>query len=122
MKVLLITLALWMSAAQAFAEPIRPWWVEGAFASADLAPLSRPSAQPAALPERLPSVLTLIQRAADLHGVDADLLRALVAQETAYNAGEPAVDRCRCVPSYPETQDYVARVLVLRSASSGDAS
>lgn len=56
---LLITLALWMSAAQAFAEPIRPWWVEGAFASADLAPLSRPSAQPAALPERLPSVLTL---------------------------------------------------------------
>ena len=183
MKVLLITLALWMSAAQAFAEPIRPWWVEGAFASADLAPLSRPCAQPAALPERLPSVLTLIQRAADLHGVDADLLRALVALESAYdpgavsedgaiglgqlmpvvanwcgvtnrfhrvqnidcaarhlrvllskysgderlalaayNAGEPAVDRCRCVPSYPETEDYVARVLVLRSASSGDAS
>ena len=118
-----------------------------------------------------------------MHGVDADLLRALVAQESAYdpgavsedgaiglgqlmpvvanwcgvtnrfhrvqnidcaarhlrvllskyrgderlalaayNAGEPAVDRCRCVPSYPETQDYVARVLVLRSASSGDAS
>lgn len=38
----------------------------------------------------------------------------------AYNAGPGAVSRCGCVPPYPETQAYVARILgLLRGA--GDA-
>jgi soluble lytic murein transglycosylase-like protein len=31
----------------------------------------------------------------------------------AYNAGPGAVDACTCVPPYPETQAYVARILGL---------
>jgi hypothetical protein len=31
----------------------------------------------------------------------------------AYNAGPAPVQRCRCVPPYPETQGYVARILGL---------
>jgi hypothetical protein len=31
----------------------------------------------------------------------------------AYNAGPAPVEACGCVPSYPETQDYVARILGL---------
>jgi hypothetical protein len=31
----------------------------------------------------------------------------------AYNAGAGAVERCGCVPAYPETQAYVARILGL---------
>ena len=161
----------------------RPWWVEQAFSAPDLSALDNQPTTMRPLPTRLPSVLTLIQDAADAHGVDADLLRALVAQESnydpgavsedeaiglgqlmpiianwcgienrfhrvdnincsarhlrvlldkydgnerlalaAYNAGEPAVDRCNCVPNYPETQDYVARVLAIRSAGTGGAS
>lgn len=161
----------------------RPWWVEQAFSAPDLSELHQKSAPTSPLPKRMPSVLTLIQEAADTHGIDADLLRALVAQESnydpgavsedeaiglgqlmpiianwcgienrfhrvdnincsakhlrvlldkydgnerlalaAYNAGEPAVDRCNCVPNYPETQDYVARVLAIRSTGQGGAS
>lgn len=159
----------------------RPWWVEGAFASADLSELRFKSVLPSKLPaeERLPSVLTLISQTADQYNLDAALLRALVAQESAYdpgaisedgaiglgqlmpvvakwcgvenrfhriqnldcagrhlrvlldkyrgderlalaayNAGEPAVDRCLCVPNYPETQDYVARILAIRGPTS----
>ena len=159
------------------AQAERPWWVEGAFASADLSELRDPFVLPAHLPamERLPSVLTLIGQTADRYDLDPALLRALVAQESAYdpgaisedgaiglgqlmpvvakwcgvenrfhrvqnldcagrhlrvlldkkssderlalaayNAGEPAVDRCLCVPNYPETQDYVARILAIR--------
>jgi soluble lytic murein transglycosylase-like protein len=32
----------------------------------------------------------------------------------AYNAGEAAVDRHGGIPPYPETIDYVARVLMFR--------
>ena len=125
------------------------------------------------------SVLTLISQTADQYDIDPTLLRALVAQESAYdpaaisedgaiglgqlmpvvanwcgvenrfhrvdnldcagrhlrvlldkydgderlalaayNAGEPAVDRCMCVPNYPETQDYVARILAIRGPAS----
>jgi soluble lytic murein transglycosylase-like protein len=31
----------------------------------------------------------------------------------AYNAGEGAVAACGCVPPYPETRGYVARILAL---------
>jgi soluble lytic murein transglycosylase-like protein len=31
----------------------------------------------------------------------------------AYNAGPGAVEPCMCIPSYPETQAYVARILGL---------
>lgn len=160
----------------------RPWWVEGAFASADLSELRAPLVLPARLPikERLPSVLTLISQTAKQYNLDPALLRALVAQESAYdpgaisedgaiglgqlmpvvakwcgvenrfhrvqnldcagrhlrvlldkydgderlalaayNAGEPAVDRCLCVPNYPETEDYVARILAIRGPGTG---
>lgn len=178
---LLWLVAVFWVAWPASADPGRPWWVDGAFVPADLSPL-RPSPAADSLPDRLPSVLTLIQDAADRHGVDADLLRALIAQESdyepgavsedgavglgqlmplvaswcgvtnrfhrvqniecsarhlrvlldkydgderlalaAYNAGEPAVDRCLCVPNYPETQDYVARILSMRLTGQGDA-
>ena len=155
----------------------RPWWVEGSFAHIEFN-MPTPKRESAAYNvERMPSVLTLIQRAAERHKLDANLLRALVAQESdydpgavsedgaeglgqlmpvvaewcgvrnrfhrvenidcsarhlrvlltkyadderlalaAYNAGEPAVDRCRCVPDYPETQKYVAQILRLRAS------
>ena len=31
----------------------------------------------------------------------------------AYNAGAGAVERCGCVPPYPETRAYVVRILGL---------
>jgi hypothetical protein len=35
----------------------------------------------------------------------------------AYNAGSGAVDGCHCVPPYPETVAYVARILALLDGS-----
>jgi soluble lytic murein transglycosylase-like protein len=35
----------------------------------------------------------------------------------AYNAGAGAVAACTCVPAYPETQAYVARILGLMGAA-----
>lgn len=177
MKVVIWFVVLLVFALPANAE--RPWWIEGSFASIDLKPLDRLIASTPMVPDRLPSVLTLIQSAAERHAIDPELLRALVAQESsydpsavsedgaiglgqlmpvvanwcgvknrfhrvenincaarhlrvlltkykgderralaAYNAGEPAVDRCHCVPNYPETQDYVARIMALRGATS----
>jgi soluble lytic murein transglycosylase-like protein len=46
-------------------------------------------------------------------------LKSLLAQFpltlalAAYNAGEAAVERFRGVPPYPETQEYVAKILKL---------
>jgi hypothetical protein len=37
----------------------------------------------------------------------------------AYNAGPGAVGRCGCIPPYPETRGYVARILGLL-AGAGD--
>jgi len=45
-----------------------------------------------------------------------DLLRrfsSVALALAAYNAGSGAVQRCGCVPPYPETQAYVARILGL---------
>jgi hypothetical protein len=45
-----------------------------------------------------------------------DLLRRFGSVPLAlagYNAGAGAVDRCGCIPPYPETQAYVARILGL---------
>jgi transglycosylase-like protein with SLT domain/D-alanyl-D-alanine carboxypeptidase-like protein/putative Flp pilus-assembly TadE/G-like protein len=45
-----------------------------------------------------------------------DLLRRFASVSlalAAYNAGAGAVERCGCVPPYPETQAYVARILGL---------
>ena len=159
----------------------RPWWVEDSFAQIDLSGLVHKPSRDSFVAERLPSVLTLIQSAAERHSIDSDLLRALVAQESAYdpsavsedgaiglgqlmpvvanwcgiknrfhrvenvdcsarhlrvllnkydgderlalaayNAGEPAVDQCLCIPNYPETQNYVARVMSMRATQPGD--
>jgi hypothetical protein len=46
----------------------------------------------------------------------SDLLRrfrSIPLALAAYNAGPGAVAGCRCVPPYPETQAYVARILAL---------
>ncbi|MEL7096473.1 MAG: lytic transglycosylase domain-containing protein [Pseudomonadota bacterium] len=174
---LLISLIVWPASAE------RPWWLDHAFVSPDLATLEPKGREVAPPVKRLPSVLTLIQTTAERHEIDPDLLRALVAQESAYdpgavsedgavglgqlmpvianwcdlknrfhrvenidcsarhlrvlltkyqgdeklalaayNAGEPAVDRCRCVPNYPETQNYVARILAMRGHSTNGVS
>jgi soluble lytic murein transglycosylase-like protein len=53
-------------------------------------------------------------------GAQAHLMRDLLRRFAsvplalaAYNAGEGAVAACMCVPPYPETQAYVARILGL---------
>jgi soluble lytic murein transglycosylase-like protein len=53
-------------------------------------------------------------------GAQAHLISDLLARFgsvplalAAYNAGPGAVDSCGCVPAYPETQAYVARILAL---------
>jgi soluble lytic murein transglycosylase-like protein len=46
----------------------------------------------------------------------SDLIRQLGSPELAlagYNAGPGAVEACRCIPPYPETQAYVTRILAL---------
>jgi hypothetical protein len=46
----------------------------------------------------------------------SDLLRQFGSPElalAAYNAGPGAVSGCNCIPPYPETQAYVARILAL---------
>ena len=50
-----------------------------------------------------------------------DLLRrfgSVALALAAYNAGAGAVERCGCVPPYPETQAYVARILGLMGGAS----
>jgi soluble lytic murein transglycosylase-like protein len=49
-----------------------------------------------------------------------DLLRRFASVPlalAAYNAGEGAVARCMCVPPYPETRGYVARILGLMAGA-----
>ena len=53
-----------------------------------------------------------------------DLLRRFASVPlalAAYNAGPGAVARCMCIPPYPETRGYVARILGLL-AGAGDPS
>ena len=50
----------------------------------------------------------------------SDLLRDLGSPSlalAAYNAGAGAVEACSCVPPYPETQAYVARILALMGSA-----
>ena len=50
----------------------------------------------------------------------SDLLRqfgSIPLALAAYNAGPGAVGGCRCVPPYPETRAYVARILALLNGS-----
>ena len=52
-----------------------------------------------------------------------DLLRRFAAVPlalAAYNAGPAPVQRCGCIPPYPETRGYVARILGLLGGT-GDA-
>ena len=45
-----------------------------------------------------------------------DLLAQLGSPQlalAAYNAGPTPVEACDCVPTYPETQAYVSRILAL---------
>jgi soluble lytic murein transglycosylase-like protein len=49
----------------------------------------------------------------DLLGQFGDTSLALAA----YNAGPGAVQACTCVPPYPETQAYVARILALMGST-----
>ena len=49
-----------------------------------------------------------------------DLLRqfgAVPLALAAYNAGAGAVSACGCIPPYPETRGYVARILGLLSGA-----
>lgn len=176
MRQVFLSLLLSLTVLPASAE--RPWWVDHAFVAPDLASFEPKPVENEPPVKRLPSVLTLIRTAAEHHEIDPDLLRALVAQESAYdpgavsvdgavglgqlmpvianwcgltnrfhrvenidcsarhlrvlltkyqgdeslalaayNAGEPAVDKCHCIPNYPETQDYVARILAMRGHS-----
>jgi soluble lytic murein transglycosylase-like protein len=53
-----------------------------------------------------------------------DLLRRFASVPlalAAYNAGPGAVSRCGCIPPYPETRGYVARILGLLNGA-GDPS
>ncbi|HUB98523.1 MAG TPA: lytic transglycosylase domain-containing protein [Solirubrobacterales bacterium] len=46
----------------------------------------------------------------------SDLIRQFGSPElalAAYNAGPAPVEACHCIPAYPETQAYVARILAL---------
>ena len=53
-----------------------------------------------------------------------DLLRQFASVPlalAAYNAGAGAVARCGCIPPYPETQGYVARILGLLNGAGDPA-
>jgi hypothetical protein len=50
----------------------------------------------------------------------SDLIRQFDSPElalAAYNAGPAPVEACHCIPSYPETQAYVTRILALLSGA-----
>jgi hypothetical protein len=52
----------------------------------------------------------------------SDLLRRFGSPElalAAYNAGPAPVEACHCIPPYPETQAYVARILALIGGAGG---
>ncbi|UJA20671.1 transglycosylase SLT domain-containing protein [Thermoleophilia bacterium SCSIO 60948] len=67
--------------------------------------------------------------AAQAIDAQARLMRDLLGQFgsvelalAAYNAGPGAVEGCDCIPPYPETQDYVTRILGLMGGSGASTS
>ncbi len=121
--------------APAIARAAQRWSVSGALLAAQLYAESRfdPSARSPAGAQGIAQFMPGTARAYGLddpfdaeRAIDAqahlmrDLLRqfgAVPLALAAYNAGPGAVARCGCIPPYPETRGYVARILGLLSGA-----
>jgi hypothetical protein len=121
--------------APAISRAAQRWSVSGALLAAQLYAESR--FDPAAVsPAGAQGIAQFMPGTAQAYGLDdpfdaeraidaqAHLMRDLLRQFgavplalAAYNAGAAAVARCGCIPPYPETRGYVARILGLLSGA-----